>query len=56
MIGAIIGDSDTLAAITGALAEARWGAPDALRDEALDRLDDFLLDALASFESRCPPL
>ena len=48
------GDSDTLAAISGAVAEARWGVPDALRAAALARLDDFLADVIAAFESRFP--
>ena len=33
------GDSDTLAAITGSMAEAAYGIPDALKQEALSRLD-----------------
>lgn len=32
------GDSDTLAAIVGSLAEARWGIPAEIRDEALELL------------------
>jgi len=31
------GDSDTLAAITGSIAEAKWGVPETIREEALGR-------------------
>ena len=34
------GDSDTLAAITGSIAEGYYGVPDDLRQEALKRLDE----------------
>jgi len=37
------GDSDTLAAITGSIAEAYYGVPDALVERALGYLDDWLL-------------
>lgn len=37
------GDSDTLTAITGSIAEAYYGVPDELRLEALNRLDEPLL-------------
>lgn len=33
------GDSDTLAAITGAIAEAKWGVPAEIRHEAWKRID-----------------
>jgi ADP-ribosylglycohydrolase len=33
------GDSDTLAAITGSIAEAAYGVPETLKTEALSRLD-----------------
>lgn len=36
------GDSDTIAAITGAVAEAYYGVPDSIRDKALSYLDDEL--------------
>ncbi len=36
------GDSDTLAAITGAVAEAYYGVPDELKEKALSYLDDEL--------------
>ncbi|MDR2090076.1 MAG: ADP-ribosylglycohydrolase family protein [Clostridiales bacterium] len=38
------GDSDTLAAITGSIAEAAYGIPDWIRDKALSYLDAPLLD------------
>jgi ADP-ribosylglycohydrolase len=36
------GDSDTVAAIAGSMAEAKWGVPQEIRKEALARLDDEL--------------
>ncbi len=48
------GDSDTLAAITGGIAEAYYGIPAAIRDHALTFLDDELLKILISFESVYP--
>ena len=36
------GDSDTLAAITGSIAEAYYGVPKELREKALTYLDDYL--------------
>ena len=33
------GDSDTLAAITGSIAEAKWGVPEEIREEAMGRLN-----------------
>ena len=49
------GDSDTLAAITGAVAEAYYGVPDAIRAQALPFLDDRLRKILLDFEDRFPP-
>ena len=43
------GDSDTLAAITGAVAEAFYGIPDNLKKTALSYLDDRLLDITERF-------
>lgn len=43
------GDSDTLAAITGAVAEAYYGIPDDLKQTALSYLDDRLLDIAERF-------
>ena len=41
------GDSDTIAAITGSIAEAAYGVPDDLRNKALTFLDDRLQSALS---------
>lgn len=49
------GDSDTLAAITGGIAEAYWGVPGALRERALAFLDERLLNILLEFERAYPP-
>ena len=38
------GDSDTLAAITGSIAEAAYGVPDEIKDKALSFLDDPLTE------------
>ena len=38
------GDSDTIAAITGSIAEAAYGVPDWIRDKALNYLDEPLRD------------
>ncbi|MBQ7188640.1 MAG: ADP-ribosylglycohydrolase family protein [Kiritimatiellae bacterium] len=46
------GDSDTIAAIAGAVAEARWGVPDELRAEAFARLDPFRCAVIDDFEAR----
>ena len=43
------GDSDTVAAITGSMAEAKWGVPDWIRAEALARLDQALFDTYETF-------
>ena len=43
------GDSDTVAAIAGSMAEAKWGVPDVIREEALRRLDKPLLDKYRTF-------
>ena len=52
MIGAIGGDSDTIAAIAGAGAGARWRVPDNFRAEALARLDEFQRETAEDFEKR----
>ena len=44
------GDSDTLAAITGSIAEAAYGIPGWIRDEALSRLDAPLFDVVERWE------
>ena len=48
------GDSDTLAAITGAVAEAYYGVPASIRKLALTFLDKRLLKILMDFESLYP--
>ena len=50
------GDSDTLGAITGGIAGAYYGIPDEIRRKASGFLDDFLLNILAEFENRYPPV
>lgn len=44
------GDSDTLAAITGSIAEAAYGIPDWIRDKAYSYLDEPLKDILKQWE------
>ena len=46
------GDSDTLAAICGSMAEAKWGVPEWIREEALGRLDESLRETCQRFVSR----
>lgn len=46
------GDSDTLAAITGAVAEAYYGIPDELKETALSYLDERLLNITERFEDK----
>lgn len=48
------GDSDTIAAITGSVAEAYYGVPDNLRQQALTLLDDRLRKILQEFEAQYP--
>jgi len=50
------GDSDTLAAICGSVAEAYYGIPDDIRKQALTFLDKDLLKLLTLFESKYPPI
>ena len=45
------GDSDTLAAITGSIAEAFYGVPDELRHECRKRLTPELAEILREWES-----
>jgi type I restriction enzyme M protein len=49
------GDSDTLAAITGGIAEAYYGVPTGIRKHALTFLDERLLNILNAFENKYPP-
>ena len=48
------GDSDTLAAITGGIAEAYYGIPKEIRNQALPYLDAPLLYILVDFENKFP--
>ncbi|MCM1365037.1 MAG: ADP-ribosylglycohydrolase family protein [Faecalibacterium sp.] len=45
------GDSDTLAAITGSIAEAAYGIPDWIKDKAYSYLDDPLKDLLSRWQN-----
>lgn len=49
------GDSDTLAAITGSIAEAYYGIPTEIRKHALTYLDEDLLQILIEFENKYSP-
>lgn len=44
------GDSDTIAAIAGSVAEAVWGIPEAIKQEAEKRLDPELREGIETFE------
>lgn len=46
------GDSDTLACITGSIAEAYYGVPPEIRDAVMARLDDRLSMLLIEFEEK----
>lgn len=46
------GDSDTLACITGSIAEAYYGIPQALYDKALRYLTPHFIDVIKEFEAR----
>jgi len=48
------GDSDTLAAITGGIAEAYYGIPTEIRKHALTFLDERLLKIIVEFENKYP--
>ena len=48
------GDSDTIAAITGSVAEAYYGIPTGIRKHALTFLDERLLAILVEFENKYP--
>ncbi len=48
------GDSDTLAAITGSIAEAYYGIPTEIRKHTLTYLDEELLRILIEFENEYP--
>lgn len=46
------GDSDTLACITGGIAEAYWGVPEEMKAKAITYLDEDLFRILAEFENQ----
>ena len=46
------GDSDTLAAITGSIAEAKWGVPEEIGSVAESRIDERLHETYRRFISR----
>ena len=46
------GDSDTLAAITGSIAEAAYGIPDWINDKAFSYLDKPLKDVVRRWDNR----
>lgn len=46
------GDSDTLGAIVGSLAEARWGIPASIKKKALSILPKEMIDVLDEFSKR----
>ena len=48
------GDSDTIAAITGGVAEAYYGVPDELREQAVSYLTPDLKEVIAAFEAAFP--
>lgn len=50
------GDSDTLTAICGGVAEAYYGIPADIRKHALTFLDERLLQILIEFENKYPPV
>ena len=50
------GDSDTLSAITGGIAEAYYGIPSEIRKHELTFLDERLLAILVEFENRYKPI
>jgi ADP-ribosylglycohydrolase len=49
------GDSDTIGAITGAVAEAYYGVPEGIKEKALDYLDDELRTIYDEWVSFAPP-
>ena len=49
------GDSDTLAAITGSIAEATFGIPDTIANTAYERLDEPLADIVSRFYQHYMP-
>ena len=50
------GDSDTLAAITGSIAEAAYGIPKEIKDQAYSYLDEPLKDVLRRWKKFIAPM
>lgn len=50
------GDSDTLAAITGSIAEAAYGVPEDIKEKALSFLDEGLLEVYKRFAEYLSPV
>lgn len=50
------GDSDTIAAIAGSIAEAYYGIPNDILNQALTFLDPFRLDIISTFEQKYGPM
>jgi len=48
------GDSDTIAAITGAIAEAYYGVPEELRVKAMGYIPEDLAEIVREFERKYP--
>lgn len=48
------GDSDTIGAITGSVAEAYYGVPDELKQQAIARIPDGLLQVVLELEESAP--
>lgn len=48
------GDSDTLAAIVGSMAESLWGVPDELVNAAMSYLPQEIKDVIIKFENKYP--
>lgn len=46
------GDSDTIAAITGSIAEAYYGVPAGIREQTVQYLDGFQIEILNKFEAK----
>jgi ADP-ribosylglycohydrolase len=48
------GDADTIACITGGIAEAFYGVPEEIRRQAMERLDEPMRGVVEAFEARFP--
>ena len=47
------GDSDTIGAIVGSIAEARFGIPQEIKDRAMEYPPDEMQDVLKQFAGKC---